>query len=324
MPRVSVIIPNYNHARFLGQRVDSVLAQTFQDFELLLLDDCSTDDSRSILDLYASDPRVRTEWNEKNSGSPFKQWNKGIGLARGEYVWIAESDDYADAHLLERLVARLDSEKSAVLCYCRSQRVSADGAILGFLDSCLAHVDTQRWTADFVADGREECERYFVRCNAIPNASAVVFRREVFERVGGADESLAYCGDWKLWAAMALTGGSIVYVGEPLNYYRVHETNATAKSQRLAMDAVEYLQVVRWVLERVRPTEATRRKMREDLFHVWHPGVLSNRIPFERRRAILRDARAIDPHALRRLVYPALVALRMTLSRRYRLLRARI
>ena len=84
MPAVSVIVPNYNHARFLRKRIDSILNQTFQDFELILLDDCSTDESRSILSEYASDPRVRLELNEVNSGSPFKQWNKGIRIARGE------------------------------------------------------------------------------------------------------------------------------------------------------------------------------------------------------------------------------------------------
>jgi len=212
MVKVSVIIPNYNHARFLRRRIESVLCQTYQDFELILLDDCSTDDSRSMLSAYAEDPRVRMEFNEKNSGSTFKQWNKGVRLARGEYVWIAESDDYADERLLEKLVARLDSEPSAVFSYCRSWLVSADGEISGFLDSYLTDLDTQRWTADFWADGREECQNYLVHRNTVANASAVLFRREVYERVGGADESLVLSGDWKLWVAMALTG-RIAYLG---------------------------------------------------------------------------------------------------------------
>src|SRR5580658_7167935 len=110
MPKVSVIVPNYNHARFLRRRIDTILAQTFQDFELILLDDCSTDESRSILREYASAPRVRFEFNEVNSGSTFKQWNKGVRLTQGKYVWIAESDDYADIRLLERLVAVLNDE----------------------------------------------------------------------------------------------------------------------------------------------------------------------------------------------------------------------
>jgi glycosyltransferase involved in cell wall biosynthesis len=77
MPKVSVIIPNYNHARYLRGRIESVLRQTYRDFEVILLDDCSTDDSRSILGEYVKDPRVRIDFNEVNSGSTFKQWNKG-------------------------------------------------------------------------------------------------------------------------------------------------------------------------------------------------------------------------------------------------------
>jgi glycosyltransferase involved in cell wall biosynthesis len=320
MVKVSVIIPNYNHARFLRRRIESVLCQTYQDFELILLDDCSTDDSRSMLSAYAEDPRVRMEFNEKNSGSTFKQWNKGVRLARGEYVWIAESDDYADERLLEKLVARLDSEPSAVFSYCRSWLVSADGEISGFLDSYLTDLDTQRWTADFWADGREECQNYLVHRNTVANASAVLFRREVYERVGGADESLVLSGDWKLWVAMALTG-RIAYLGEPLNYYRFHDTSVRAKSQQLGVYTTEYLETIRWILQRVTPSEAARRKLCEDVSSLWAPAVLTSHIPLSRRWAILENARAIDRHALRKLVRPALAALRMTLSRRYHSLR---
>ena len=275
MSTVSIIIPNYNHARFLPKRIESVLGQTFRDFELILLDDCSTDDSRSILSKYADDPRVRIEFNEKNSGSPFKQWNKGVRLARGEYVWIAESDDYADERLLEKLVARLDSEPSAAFSYCRSWLVSAEGEISGFLDSYLTDLDPLRWTADFWADGREECQNYLVHRNTVQNASAVLFRREVYERVGGADESLVLCGDWKLWAAMALMG-RIAYLGEPLNYNRYHDTSVRVKSQRLGVDTAEYLEVVRWILQRVTPSEAARRKLCEDVSSRWAPAALSH------------------------------------------------
>src|SRR3984893_17231816 len=102
-PKVSVIIPNYNHAAYLRQRIDTVLRQTYQDFEVILMDDCSTDDSRTIISEYSSDPRIRIELNETNSGSTFRQWKKGIALARGEYIWIAESDDYSDERFLEQL-----------------------------------------------------------------------------------------------------------------------------------------------------------------------------------------------------------------------------
>src|ERR1700733_15685962 len=91
MPKVSVVIPSYNHARFLRRRIDSILQQSYQDFELILLDDCSPDNSREILTSYVDDPRVRIEFNTTNSGSTFKQWNKGGGLAHGGKLWFAES-----------------------------------------------------------------------------------------------------------------------------------------------------------------------------------------------------------------------------------------
>jgi len=132
MPKVSVIIPNYNHARFLPKRIESILNETFQDFELILLDDCPTDDSRSILSSYAGDPRVKIEFNKVNSGSTFKQWNDGVRFARGNYIWIAESEGYVYWRLLEKLVARLDSEPSAVLCYCRGFEVK-EGEVVGLI-----------------------------------------------------------------------------------------------------------------------------------------------------------------------------------------------
>jgi glycosyltransferase involved in cell wall biosynthesis len=133
MPKLTVIVPNYNHERFLAKRLESILNQTFQDFELILLDDCSTDNSRLILSQSVRDHRVRIEFNDVNSGSTFKQWNKGVQLAQGKYIWIAESDDYADVHLLERLVPLLDNDPKAAFAYCRAWCVTAKGPD-GFVD----------------------------------------------------------------------------------------------------------------------------------------------------------------------------------------------
>jgi glycosyltransferase involved in cell wall biosynthesis len=318
MPTVSVIVPNYNHARFLPKRLDSILRQTFQDFELILLDDCSTDDSRSILSSYAGDPRVTIEFNEANSGSTFKQWNKGVRLARGKYVWIAESDDYADEHLLEKLVSRLDADPSIVLCYCRSWQVSEKGALNGFLDSYLADIDAHKWTADFRADGEEECRKYLIRRNTVLSASSIVFRKEVYDQVGGADESLTLCGDWKTWAAMALTGGTIAYVGEPLNYYRSHDKSVTTRSQQKGVAPVEALCVIGWILRRVKLEKQAKENLCGEIFHLWGSAVLNKRIPTRVRWTILESARAVDRHALRRLIRPAFTAVRLTLARRWR------
>jgi len=321
-PKVSVVVPNYNHARFLRQRLNSIVGQTFQDFELILLDDCSTDESRAILSEYAADPRARTEFNEKNSGSTFKQWNKGVRLARGEYVWIAESDDYADGRLLERLVRVLDTDPRVTFAYCRSWQISEDGQQNGFVESCFRFLDANRWTADFLADGREECRTSFLCTNPVQNASAVVFRRAIFERVGGADENLRVCGDWKLWAAMAFEG-KIAYLGQPLNYHRTHDESVRSKSNRTGLDSAEALQVIRGILGWVTPTPAVWETLRWGAGTDWPWAIVSPRVPLGVKRAILQDARAIDPHAMRRVFRTAVTAVRLKLVKEFRLVRRR-
>jgi glycosyltransferase involved in cell wall biosynthesis len=261
MPTVSIIVPNYNHARYLRKRVESILTQTYQDFELILLDDCSTDESREVLNSYRDNSKVRIEFNSENSGNTFKQWNKGVRLAGGKYVWIAESDDYADEHLLKTLVARLEAEGSIVLAYCRSWEIGADDEGAGFADLYLERIDPEHWKKDFVSDGAEECRRFFVNENPVPNASAVVFRRAVYEKVGGADEDLRLCGDYKLWAAIALEG-RISYTAEPLNFYRTHSESVRTRIKTDWVAIAEYFYVKRWIATRV--ATASDRSVGED------------------------------------------------------------
>ena len=320
MPTVSVIVPNYNHARFLRQRIDTILTQTFRDFELILLDDCSTDDSRSILREYASDTRTRLEFNKVNSGSPFKQWKKGLGMACGKYIWIAESDDYADPHLLDRLVGVLDSDPAVVLAYCRSWVVEENGSVAGFVDSRLRHLEPQRWTADFCAEGREECGSCFVYRNVTANASSVVFRKAVCERVGGVDDILRTSGDWKLWAAMALTG-KVAYVSEPLNYYRYHAASVR-NTMSEALIVAEQLEVIRWILDRVTPQKAALRRARVEAGYSWVPALMSTHVPRDLKLRILKSVRAVDPHPLRRTIGPVLLTLHLKLLRHWRDLRS--
>lgn len=307
MPKVSVVVPSYNHAPFLRQRIDSILAQTFQDFELILLDDCSTDDSRSILSSYSGNPHVTAiQFNEKNSGSTFKQWNKGVRLARGEYIWIAESDDYADPHFLERLVPILDAKPQVVFVSCRSWQVDAHGNVTGCADSTVP--EWARYERGAEADGRQECQDYFVYTTAVCNASSVLFRHSAFDLAGGADESLRMCGDRKLWAAMALMG-RVAYLSEPLNYYRVHQATVTATSQYQALRQSEYLRVSRWVLGTVVPSNSALDGLRVNLRRAWSPAVSIWRVPPGRRFSILRDAIAIDHRVAWQIVPAGLSAL---------------
>lgn len=316
MPIVSVIVPNYNHARYLRRRIDTILGQTFLDFELVLLDDCSTDNSRDIISAYADDSRVRIEFNAENSGSTFKQWNKGVRLAKGKYVWIAESDDYADEKLLERLAGTLERDEKTAFAFCRSWRVTYDDQLQGFEDEHLRYQDPCAWDSDFFVDGQQGCRRYFLFENPVPNASAAVFRKSAYEHVGGADESMILCSDWKLWAAMALTG-RMAYANDPLNYYRLHNASVRSKTARGSVSVLESLQLVRWILDRVDVSEAELLKVCKAHAAGWVPEMMSTHLPLRAKSRIFRHARAIDPHPMRRVAAPAIETVRRKLLRHW-------
>ena len=127
-PFVSVIIPNYNYARYLEERISSILNQTFSDFEMILLDDASSDNSTEILKKYKDNPHVsHCIVNGKNSGCVFRQWEKGINLSKGKYIWIAESDDLAAPDFLEKTISALERHPEANLCFCGSYLIDSIG-----------------------------------------------------------------------------------------------------------------------------------------------------------------------------------------------------
>lgn len=316
MPAVSIVVPNYNHARFLRQRIDTILAQTFQDFELILLDDCSTDDSRSILSSYASDPRVRLDFNDKNSGSTFKQWNKGVRLARCEYVWIAESDDYADPSFLERLVAILASDPNIVVAWCRSWSVTEGGQLAGLAETRFLGADQDCWSVDYCRDGREVCRNYMIRSNIMTNASAILFRKAAYQRVGGADETMRLSGDWKLWASLLLEG-KVAYVSETLNYYRFHDSAVRNTLDFPKIVLPEWFDVSRWLEDRVSAPPEVLRKACHERAQNWVPAVLSMHVPWKTKREILRRVRALDPHPFRSSIRPVFATLQRKFLRHW-------
>jgi len=293
MPTVSVIIPNYNHARFLRQRIDSVLSQTYRDFEVFVLDDASADGSRQVLEAYVGHPQVAMRLSHTNSGSTFAQWNKGVKLAQGKYVWLAESDDFADNTFLERLVPVLDQHPGVALVKARSLKVDEEGH---HIPNTVEDPATRDWREDFVIDGEEDCRLQLEHGNSISNASAVLFRRQVYLDVGGADESFRMCGDWLLWAKMMMEG-DFAYCAEPLNRYRYHEGSVRSACLTNGIRDIEDLKVYRYLLSNlaIPPDEASRVCNRIVKRWIGRAIALSgNRIPFVRNREILRLLREID------------------------------
>lgn len=227
---VSIIIPNYNHGCFLQERIESVLNQSFSDFECIVLDDASTDNSRDIIKSYSEkDPRVIFYPSDKNSGSTFLQWNKGVNMAKNDLIWIAESDDSANPRLLQTLVGKMVSDPEIVLVYCQSHRLNEQSEINGSWLDFSSDLDPEElFHSDFVIDGLEYIKRFLIHRNTIPNASAVMFRKSEFQRLGGAPEHLRTNGDWLTWLKI-LCYGKVAYAAEPMNFFRNHQSSVIAR-----------------------------------------------------------------------------------------------
>lgn len=302
MPRVTIVIPNFNHGGFLEKRILSVLNQTYQDFEVIYIDDASTDDSDQVVGKHLSDSRIRVFRNEVNSGSAFKQWNKGVRLAKGEYVWLAESDDYADNRFLATLVRVLDDNPSVGLAYCQSIRVDEEDCVVTAIEEFLR--SEGHWSKDFVNDGREECRRYLASRNTIPNASAVLIRRRVYEEVGYADETMHLCGDWLMWIKILLVS-DIAFVAEPLNYYRTNANSVRSKNSDRGTYHEEAYRVVRYAMEQQIniPSEALEETC-QTLVGGWVNSIVRRRTlrPWRQTRNIYRNASEVDHRLKSRLI----------------------
>ena len=238
-PKVSVIVPNYNHQAFLKERIDTILQQTYQDFELIILDDCSIDNSVSIIESYRNNEHVtHIVLNDQNTGSTFKQWDKGVSLARGEYIWIAESDDAAHPEFLATLVGQLESHPEAVLAYAYSLIINEKGE----------KINKKHNISDGtvkIYNGLKYAHWAMLPCNNIYNASMVVFRRDVYDKVDKSFMQYRYVGDWKFWMSVCLLGGYVVEVRQFLNYFREHYNKVTVKCAQEGRSWSEVVSVLR-------------------------------------------------------------------------------
>lgn len=235
MPKLSVIVPNFQHRNYLEQRLASILNQSFQDYELILLDDASQDGSVDFLKKFVQKhPKTQLVLNTHNSGSPFIQWNRGVKLAQGDYLWIAESDDLCAPSFLEKMVPLMDKNPKVGIAYAQSVLIDEAGEKLHSYRENLEFIyKSKAWESDFIKDGREACQEWLLHHNPIPNASGILIRREAYEKVGGADPNFRLNGDWHLYAKILLHY-DLAYLNEELNYFRVHQKTQRSQSIKRA------------------------------------------------------------------------------------------
>ena len=232
-PLVSVIVPNFNHEPFLRERLETIYAQTYKNFEVILLDDASTDSSRDILREFQKvhADNTRLIFNEKNSGGVFNQWRKGLDAAQGDLIWIAESDDFSAENFLSELVPAF-ADDAVQLAFCRTDFVQ-DGQTIFNTEQYLADLPDFDWTENFTVTAAKFVEQGFAVKNIIPNVSGVLFRRPKNIRAEVVElwRQMKLCGDWAFYLDI-IKGGCVYYSPRATNFYRVHKESTSLKIQR--------------------------------------------------------------------------------------------
>lgn len=215
-PKVSVLIPTYNYARYLPEAIESVLAQTLTDFELLIVDDRSTDNTAEVVQPFLTDKRVRFAVNELNLGM-VNNWNQCLARASGDYIKFLFGDDkLCDARCLEEMVKMMEANPSATLA----------AAARVIFDDESRPVNLWRTLADGLHDGRQLITSLMMEGaeNLIGEPSAVLFRRKDASR--GFDIQLRQIVDLEMWFHL-LQKGDLIYTGRPLCGFRRHATQQT-------------------------------------------------------------------------------------------------
>ncbi len=221
MPEVSVVIPAYNSVQYLVEAVESVLAQTWQDFEILVIDDGSTDETEQVMRRY----QVPVRYIRQQNGGVAVARNRGIAESRGRYIAFLDADDTWLTHKLERQIEAIRQPLRHRACYSAFTIVDANLNPLGISRS--QRVGTA-------------LEDLLTRGNVIGSICTVLCERSLFESVGGFDPALSQCADWDIWVRLAAQT-EFLYLDEPLVTYRQHETNMSRNAPLLEHDSLQVL-----------------------------------------------------------------------------------
>lgn len=266
-PKISVVVPSYNYARFLPERLASIEDQTVPIHEVIIIDDCSTDDSWQIIKEYQARSRhiVFTVSNEINSGAPIAQWIAGARLATGDFIWIAEADDLAEPDFLEHLMPGVS--ESTVLAYTDAQQIDEHGEVIErSYRKYWDDVHSSRWASDFWETGATEIQTSLSIKNTIPTASAAVFRADALREVMALHEGellkYRYAADWYLYTKL-MSLGDVHFKASSLVAHRRHHQSRTHDQEHVAVHLEEIAAVQSSVASMVHLDSTSRTKARE-------------------------------------------------------------
>ena len=231
VPRVSICVPTYNSARYLGETLESALAQEFDDFELVVCDNASTDGTPELCSRY-SDPRLRYVRFESLVGQA-ANWNRCLELAQGEFITLLHGDDLLAPQYLAKAVPLLDQHPQAGMLFCCAEHFDSDGN----------HLSYQRaYSQDHLGEGDELAKRLLLE-GCIVNPAGVLVRRSLYQNVGEFTDKIVWGVDWHMWTRLALQA-PFAYLSEPLSRYREHGQSGTSGVMATARNG----QDERWML----------------------------------------------------------------------------
>lgn len=251
--KISVVVPNYNYSNYLYQRVYSILNQNYKIHELIILDDASKDNSlfyiKQIEQKISEFVNVKVVVNDINSGNAFSQWQKGINLATGDYVWVAEADDYAKKNFLNEVVSPLKKNNNIVISYADTGFIDSNGYITK--NSLVDQIDilkTNHWNASYVNKGISEINCYsYLNCT-IPNVSGTIIKKGNYDEIFESAKKFHQSGDWFTYLNI-LNLGDISFINKTLNYYRVHGNNISQTFDKKA-HILEIQRIYKFVKEK--------------------------------------------------------------------------
>ena len=292
---VSIVVASYNHAEFLVQRMESLINQSYQNIEILVIEDCSPDNSLEVLRKYEAHPKVKLIVREKNGG-----WvavsNQGVDLSVGEFVLFANCDDDCEPRMIERLVDAMKVHPSAGIAFCRSLLVDQHGHVLGDDFTIRERSFRARCVTDTLLT-QHEMSRFLLHSCVIPNLSAALIRKECFRTAGKLSPDYRVCSDWDLFFRIA-TRYDVAYIAQPLNKFRQHDTTIRSVTK----GRITYEEIFLLLLGQIRLLDLTfieRCRFRTRVMYLWgthlfsQPQVGLRNFPYHLGRIL-----QLDPPAL--------------------------
>jgi glycosyltransferase involved in cell wall biosynthesis len=289
LPNVSVCIPTYNTGRYLPEAIESVLRQDYDDYELVICDDVSTDNTPAICRSY-DDPRIRYVRYKENAGQA-GNFNRCLQEARGEYLTILHADDWLLPGFISDRVRHLNGDSS-----------------LGFVFGAVQIADAQsnitatngHWPRDRSFGATELLDHLLFGCIVSPPSMMV--RKETASKAGLFRTDLTWGHDWE-WAIRLAEHSAVSYVSKPLSVYRIHDESGTAEQLNAAKNGPQERRILKETIERLAAVDARFSKLRRSVFRA-----LSRRHMYFAEHALLDNRRSV---ARNNLYYAALSDLMM-------------